>query len=219
MKSDANRPAVIDWLRHYPQILAEWKKFKLEELKKSDPDAKVLEPDLSDATTIPFEEITKLFFESVAATREFDRHWLEPEDFDTEDKDAEGRPVKGKRFKPVSAGQDIQETFFDLWLQAHPDPDLLQKVPADMVMASGSGLDPHITLRSARFQMQRVVAERAKAMNRDPSMVRASVEAIVQKYTFTPLSGLIGEPLVNVVEVNFELDKDLPMPVQSTSTP
>jgi K+-transporting ATPase ATPase C chain len=89
---------------------------------------------------------------------------------------------------------------------------VLQKVPADMVTASASGLDPHITLRNANYQLDRVVETRAKALNRSPADLRPRVEAVLHEFTFVPLGGLIGEPLVNVLEVNMELDKQLPMP-------
>ena len=46
-----------------------------------------------------------------------------------------------KTIGPVKEGSDIQSLFFDMWLQEHPDVDL-ERVPADMVMSSGSGLDP-----------------------------------------------------------------------------
>ena len=52
---------------------------------------------------------------------------------------------------------DIQKIFFDLWLGEHPDADL-EKVPADMVMTSGSGLDPDITLKNAVWQLDNRVA-------------------------------------------------------------
>ena len=89
----------------------------------------------------------------------------------------------------------------------------LEQVPADAVLASGSGLDPRITLRNARWQMQRVVAARAAAGNRAASSVATAVPAILGENAFAPLSGLVGEPLVNVLEVNLELDRRLPLPV------
>ncbi len=216
VKDDANRPAVIEWLRHHPEILDDW--------KKSHPDAVL--PDLNDEkATIPFDDIAVAFFESVAATDEYvsptrergnvsergRNKWPESEEFDTGAKDDNGKPVKGKRFKAVAEGADLQSTFFDMWLQAHPNV-VLQKVPADMVTASGSGLDPHITLRNANYQLDRVVAERAKAVKLTVAQVRPRVEAVLNDFKFVPLSGLLGEPLVNVLEVNMELDKQLPIP-------
>jgi potassium-transporting ATPase KdpC subunit len=215
VKDDANRPAVVEWLRRHPEILDKW--------KESHPDAEL--PDLNDEkATIPFDDIATAFFVSVAATEEYvspkrerwDRNrWLESKEYDTGSKDGNGKPVMGKQFKPTTEGIDLQATFFDMWLQAHPDV-VLQKVPADMVTASGSGLDPHITLRNANYQLQGVVAARAAALNRPPTEVRPRIEAILKDFAFVPLSGMIGEPLVNVLEVNMELDKQLPIPSAPT---
>lgn len=202
VKSDANRPAVVEWLGRHPKILAEW--------KPSDPET--TKPDLGDDATIPFDDLVGPFFESFAA--EYPNRWPEPEEFDTAEKNEKGETVKGKRFKPVAEGADLQATFFDSWLLAHPPADL-QKVPADMVMASGSGLDPHITLRSANYQLDRVVTARVEATKRPPSEVRTKVEEVVRNHSFTPLGGLIGEPLVNVLEVNLALDRAIPVPVTS----
>lgn len=71
-------------------------------------------------------------------------------------------------------------------------------VPADTVTASGSGLDPHLTLASAKLQVARVAAARG--------LTAADVEKVLTDKAFTPLSGLTGEPLVNVLEVNLLLD-------------
>lgn len=79
-------------------------------------------------------------------------------------------------------------------------------VPADGVTASGSGLDPHITLANARGQLARVVAAWAKRTGSHPDSVRGPVDAILNHAAFQPLRGLTGgEPLVNVLEVNLEL--------------
>ena len=76
-------------------------------------------------------------------------------------------------------------------------PDI-EPVPADAVTASGSGLDPHISLRNAELQVLRV----AKARNLSPEKVRAAVRAS----TDAPGFGVLGDPGVNVLRLNLALD-------------
>ncbi|MGD0899480.1 MAG: potassium-transporting ATPase subunit C, partial [Thermoguttaceae bacterium] len=117
-----------------------------------------------------------------------------------EHKTADGKTEK--RIEPVKEGGDIQSGFFDLWLQEHPDVDL-QPVPGDMVMASGSGLDPDITLDNALWQLkERVAAACAKKAGRDEAEVRQEIETLLQRQSRSPLRGLVGVPLVNVLEIN-----------------
>ncbi len=129
--------------------------------------------------------------------------------------------VKEDRVTPVDGGGEVRKTFFDLWLQ---DPSggrgaELEKVPADYVTASGSGLDPHISLRNARFQTPRVVEARAgdhlkarglpdSARPRVEAAVRREVDRLVGERAFAPMWGLAGgDRLINVLELNLALDK------------
>jgi potassium-transporting ATPase KdpC subunit len=118
--------------------------------------------------------------------------------------DADGKPQTS--IQPVKTGSDIQGTFFDMWRAEHPDVDL-QDVPGDLVMASGSGLDPDITLENAEFQLERVAAKWADDTKRDPGEVRKQIEQILQTNASAAFGGLAGEKFVNVLEVNLELCK------------
>jgi K+-transporting ATPase ATPase C chain len=108
--------------------------------------------------------------------------------------------------EPVKDGSDIQSIFFDMWRQDHPEADL-QDIPGDLVTTSGSGLDPHITLQNAKYQLDRVAPQWAANLKRDPNVVRKEIEQILQKNASAPWFGLAGEKFVNVLEVNLELRK------------
>jgi K+-transporting ATPase ATPase C chain len=99
---------------------------------------------------------------------------------------------------------DIAAVFFDLWRQEHPQVELAP-VPADLVMSSGSGLDPHITLDGAMYQLDRVAGKWAELRKRDEAKVRSEIETLVHGHASAPLAGLAGVPLVNVLEVNLAL--------------
>ncbi len=80
------------------------------------------------------------------------------------------------------------------------DPDNKAPIPIDLVTASASGLDPHISPAAADYQIARV----AKAREMDEIIVRQ----LVARHTASRTFGLLGEPRVNVVELNLELNSE-----------
>ncbi len=78
------------------------------------------------------------------------------------------------------------------------DPGNTSPVPVDLVTASASGLDPHISRAAADYQLSRVARVRGLPVER--------VQALVEQHTEQPLLGFIGEPRVHVLRLNLALD-------------
>jgi K+-transporting ATPase ATPase C chain len=105
----------------------------------------------------------------------------------------------GSNFGPTSQKlNDVIEHRVDAYRKENGLKDT-DSVPADAVTASGSGLDPHISVRNAELQVARVARARGLAAERVLELVRANTEP--------PDLGFLGEPGVNVLRLNLALDK------------
>jgi len=79
------------------------------------------------------------------------------------------------------------------------DPDNQEPIPVDLVTSSGSGLDPHISIAAAQYQVPRVA--RYRGLSED------QVSALVERSTDGRQFGILGEPRVNVLKLNLALDE------------
>jgi K+-transporting ATPase ATPase C chain len=123
--------------------------------------------------------------------------------------------------RPSATGNDPEVTFFNnlgpnsghlmlqikrhladyLALEKPYDPGLTSaQVPADAVTTSGSGVDPHISQANARIQAHRIAAVRGLSLDR--------VNQLISDHTDGRTLGVLGEPGVNVLELNIALDKE-----------
>jgi K+-transporting ATPase ATPase C chain len=84
------------------------------------------------------------------------------------------------------------------------DPGNTSPIPIDLITASGSGLDPHISPEAAEYQVMRIA--RARALS--PEQVRALVREATSGRQFA----ILGEPVVNVLQLNRALDRLTPAP-------
>ncbi|UXH80877.1 potassium-transporting ATPase subunit KdpC [Roseateles amylovorans] len=88
------------------------------------------------------------------------------------------------------------------------DPENRLPVPVDLVSASASGLDPHISMAAARYQAARVARERGLSID--------TVQRLIQAHTEARDLAVLGEPRVNVLRLNLALDRE---PGQKVVTP
>lgn len=186
-KYGPNGEYVLAWAKDHPEVVADWK--KANPSKTDDPKP---------------EDLVGPFFDSYGKAH--------PGTFpgQVETKATDGSTEK--RVQPVKDGSTVQAVFFDMWLQDPANKARvadIEPVPADFVTASGAGLDPHITVRNARWQLDRVAAKRTPTAA-EADRVKQGIDALVRELSFAPLGGLAGEPLVNVLELNLELDKRFP---------
>jgi potassium-transporting ATPase KdpC subunit len=109
--------------------------------------------------------------------------------------DYDAAAAGGSNLSPTNS--ELRERAKALLSRLEASADAL--IPADLVAASGSGLDPHITLAAAEYQAVRVASARG-----------LSVEAVIEvlrEYAHRPGSALTPQPLVNVLLVNMALDR------------
>jgi potassium-transporting ATPase KdpC subunit len=104
----------------------------------------------------------------------------------------------GSNFGPLNMAlrQRVEER---VKLLQDADPDNKNLVPVDLVTASASGLDPHISIAAAMYQVPRVARLRG--------IPQEKVAEIVRENTQVRLLGIIGEPVVNVLQLNMALDE------------
>jgi K+-transporting ATPase ATPase C chain len=147
---------------------------------------------------------------------------------DTGKKDSDGNPITRpdpRYFQPRPSQTDYSATgtFFSnrgpnsavgrfffrdqlaayMGLEGRYDPGLTKaKVPVDAVTTSGSGVDPHISKANAGIQAHRIAAVRTLPLDR--------VDKLIADNTDGRFLGVIGEPGVNVLELNLALDKEAP---------
>ncbi|MDV3458943.1 potassium-transporting ATPase subunit KdpC [Sphingomonas sp. HF-S4] len=125
----------------------------------------------------------------------------------TSDRNFQTRPsAAGKGYDGLaSSGSNLGPTSQALVDRVKPDIDkrrgegVTGQMPADLVTASGSGLDPHLSPEAARAQVARVARVRGVPADQVARLVDANVER--------PILGILGEPRVNVLALNQRLDR------------
>jgi K+-transporting ATPase ATPase C chain len=116
----------------------------------------------------------------------------------------------GSNFGPTSAKlQDRVKA--DITRLRKDNPDAVGEIPTELVTTSGSGLDPHISPEAARWQVPRVAHARAIS----PARIIAALDEAISDRDF----GFLGEPTINVLELNLALDRQFGQPLAPPAGP
>ncbi len=119
---------------------------------------------------------------------------------------AGGTPVVGKKNTYYAPGTYLGvKTYADLFRKEN-GLAANTPLPTDIVTASGSGLDPDISVEAALLQVNRVVAARQHLSGKNATITPDKVKALIDKATHGRDIGIMGEPRVNVLELNIALD-------------
>ena len=110
-------------------------------------------------------------------------------------------PSSGSNFGPLNPALREQVEKRVKRLQ-NADPQNKSLIPVDLVTASASGLDPHVSVAGALYQVPRVARVRGVSQEQ--------IIALVKEYTTGRLAGVFGEPVVNVLQLNIALDQRVP---------
>ena len=114
----------------------------------------------------------------------------------------DGTASTGTNLGPTSA--DLAKSVSAAVAAARADrPGDSRPVPADLVTSSGSGLDPHLSPEAARWQALRIATAR--------KVTEAQVLAVIERHVQARTLGFLGEPRVNVLMTNLDLDRTLPL--------
>lgn len=112
-----------------------------------------------------------------------------------------GRPDNGSASNIAYKSNELQEEVQARinWWHNFDETTKDRDIPDDLIYASASGVDPHISVKAARFQSERIAKARGISVE--------EVNHLIDEYTIKPILGVIGEQCVNVLELNLALDQ------------